>query len=286
MRLLRLPRYLPRERGEVTGGIEAITFDFGNTLVPYPAGPMANVVRVTAERTAGLVGCSVDDLIGVWGEERLRQFAEDVPEGREADMDVRVARVLARLRGRRVPPTGTRWDDAALGAYSDPREVDAILNTYADAFVRNTPVPSEIGPLLERLARDRRLAVISNWPLALAVDRFLDAAGWARHLSAVVVSHRVGVIKPWPEIFKIAASELGLASGPSILHVGDDLGADVLGAQGVGWRAAWVRLKPEDSPLPMAPPAPGAKPDLTIDSVLDLEAALGLPGDGSTGCLV
>ena len=258
---------------------EAITLDFGNTLVPFPAGPMAEVVRLTAERTAALAGCSVDDFVRVWGEERLRQFAEEVPAGREADMDVRAARVLARLRGRAVPPDGTRWDDAAVATYSEPGEVEDILNTYADAFVRKTPVPPGIGPMLERLAGTYRLAILSNWPLALAIDRFVENADWRRHLSAVVVSHRVGAIKPWPRIFEQAASELGVASGPEILHVGDDLGADVLGAHRAGWSAAWVRYKPEDSDLPVAPPAPGARPDITIDSILDLEDALDGPGN-------
>jgi len=259
------------------GGVRAITFDFGNTLVPFPAAPMSMVVYLTAETAAGLVGRPADEFVRVWGEERLRQFAEDVPQGREADMDVRVVRVMARLRGRSAPRAGERWDDPALRAYAGPDEIDAILEAYAEAFVRNTPVPPEIGPMLERLARHCRLAVVSNWPLALSVDRFLEFAGWRRHLQAVVVSQRVGVIKPRSEIFEAAARELGLVSGPAILHVGDDLGADVVGAHGVGWRAAWIRVKPEDSPLPVAPPAPEAEPDLTIDSVLDLERALGLP---------
>jgi FMN phosphatase YigB (HAD superfamily) len=258
-------------------GIEAITFDFGNTLVPFPAGPMADVVRLTAERAAGLVGCSAEDFVGVWSEERLRQFEEDVPEGREAAMDVRVVRVLARLRGLPAPPAGSRWDDAALVAYAEAREVEAILEAYADLFVRDIPVPPEIGPMFARLAASYRLAIISNWPLASSIDRFVEAAGWRRYLAAVVVSQRVGVIKPRPGIFEAAARQLGVVSGPSILHVGDDLGADVLGAGAVGWRTAWVRLKPQDSPLPKAPPAAHAKPDLTIDTVLDLEAALGPP---------
>ena len=256
-------------------GIRAVTFDFGNTLVPFPATPMAAVLSVTAETAAGLVRCTAGEFARIWSEERLRQFAEDVPEGREADMDLRVVRVLARLRGRSLPATGERWDDEALWAYCEPGEVEEILDSYAGAFVLHTPVPSEIGPMLERLAGERRLAILSNWPLARAVDRFLEAAGWRRHLAAVIVSQRVGVIKPRPEIFGAAAGELGLDSGPGILHVGDDLGADVVGAHGVGWLAAWVRLKPEDSPLPMAPPAPDASPDITIDSVLDLEGALG-----------
>ena len=255
-------------------GLAAITFDFGNTLVPFPAAPMAVVVRLTATRAVQVVGCSAEEFIEAWSQERQRQLAEEVPQGREADMDVRVVRVLARLRGMAVPAPGSRWDDAAAATRSEPDEVRAILETYAGAFVAATPVPPGIEPMLERLSAAYRLGLISNWPLALAVDRFLETAGWRRHLRSVVISQRVGVIKPRPGIFEIAATELGVASGPSILHVGDDPGADVVGAQQVGWRAAWVRLKPEDSTLPVAPPAPDVRPDLTVDSVLDLESAL------------
>lgn len=257
------------------GGLRAITFDFGNTLVPFPASPMASIVSRTAERAAGLLGCAADDWIEAWGEERLRQFDEDVPEGREADLDVRTVRVMARMRGRPVPGPGARWDDRALVGYAPADEVAGILGTYANAFLDSTPIPPAIGPMLERLALTYRLGLISNWPLALSIERFVEVAGWTPYLSSIVVSQRVGFIKPRPEIFRIAASELGVASGPAILHVGDDPGADVVGAAAVGWRTAWVRRKPEDSPLPTAAPAPDARPDLTLDSVLELERALG-----------
>jgi FMN phosphatase YigB (HAD superfamily) len=263
-------------------GLEAITFDFGNTLVPFPAAPMADVLRLTAERAGSRVGFRVDEFALAWGEERLRQFAEDVPAGREADMDVRVVRVLARLRGCFIPGGGERWDDVAAAGFSEPSEVASILDTYATVFVETTPVPPEIEPMLERLARRYKVGILSNWPLALAIDRYVEAAGWSRHLGAVVVSQRVGFVKPRPEMFEMAARELGAVSGPAILHVGDDVGADVMGAQRAGWRAAWVRIKPEDSPLPTAPPAPDAVPDIVIDSVLDLEAAVRLQGGAAT----
>jgi FMN phosphatase YigB (HAD superfamily) len=258
--------------------LAAISFDFGNTLVPFPGGPMADVLAITATACARLAGSTVDEFVRVWGVERLRQFAEDVPEGREADMDVRARRVLAALKGAPLPKDGSRWDDAALTQVVGEADVNAVLEAYAGAFVKVTPVPPLVGPMLERLARQYRLAVVSNWPLALSIERFLENAGWLAHLSAVVVSHRVGSIKPRPEIFEVAASELGVPSGPRIIHVGDDVGADVAGARAAGWRTAWVKVKPEDSPLPVAPPAPGEIPDITIDTVLDLEAALGLVG--------
>ena len=88
VRLLRLPRRVPCERGQMIDGLEAITFDFGNTLVPFPPGPMARVVEVTAVTLSELSGRPADEVVRVWREERRRQFAEDVPDGREADMDV------------------------------------------------------------------------------------------------------------------------------------------------------------------------------------------------------
>jgi len=268
--------------------LQALSFDFGNTLVPFPGGPMAEVLTLTAAKCAARASSTVEDFTRAWGVERLRQFAEDVPEGREADMDVRARRVLATLRGASVPADGARWDDSMLLETICRADVDAVLEAYADAFVQVTPVPILVGPLLERLARRYKLAIVSNWPLTLAIERFLERAGWLEHLSAVVVSHRVGAIKPRPRIFEVAARELGIEPGRGIMHVGDDIGADVVGAHAAGWRTAWVRVKPEDSPLPVAPPAPDAAPDITIDTVLELESALGLespPSQTSAGRL-
>jgi FMN phosphatase YigB (HAD superfamily) len=256
--------------------VEAITLDFGNTLVAFPGAVMREVVRVVAARAEDVWRFPADEFVRVWGEERLRQLAEDVPEGREADMPVRAARVLARLRGLTIPPLGRCWDDAAVADCSNQREIEILLDAYADAFVRLTPVPPKIGPLLAVLARDHVLAILSNWPLAVAVDRYVEHAGWSRHLSAVVISQRVGAIKPRPEIFRAAAREMAVTSERRVLHVGDDLGADVGGAHGVGWWAAWIRNRPEDSTLPVAPATGEERPDFTIDRVTDLPKALGL----------
>jgi HAD superfamily hydrolase (TIGR01509 family) len=271
-----------RERQRETGylelgqSIEAVTLDFGNTLVPFPRASMSGVVLETADRAASRWGFVADEFVRVWGEERFRQLTEEVPLGREADMDIRAARVLARLRGHPAPPAEERWDDGEAGSWSRPDEIDAILDDYASAFVRQTPVPPEIGPMLESLASRYSLAILSNWPIALAVERYLETAGWSTHLGAVVISQRVGAIKPRPEIFRAAAKALHVPSGPRLLHAGDDLGADVAGAQAVGWRAAWVRIKPEDSPLPVAPSSATERPDIVIDRVTDLPRALGL----------
>jgi HAD superfamily hydrolase (TIGR01549 family) len=267
------------QRGrEIGRSVEAVTLDFGNTLVTFGDGAMQGLIEETAARAAEAWGLPPIEFAVVWAEERLRQFALDVPAGREADMDVRAERVLARLRGCPPPAPDQDWEPGATARWSEEHETQAILDWYAAAFVRQTPVPPGVGPILRQLAGYYRLAILSNWPNALSVERFVQAAGWMPYLGAVVISHRVGVVKPRPGIFEAAALELGVVSGPQMLHVGDDPGADVAGAHGVGWLAALVKARPDSSPLPVAAATGFEVADLEIDALGDLPAALGLGG--------
>ena len=59
-----------------------------------------------------------------------------------------------------------------------------------------------------------------------------------------------------------------------MLHVGDDWAADIVGAKQAGWRAAFLRDRPADSPLPGSERDGTAVADLEIDRLGDLEAAL------------
>ncbi len=260
-------------------GLRAVTFDFGNTLVPVGSDDLRRAVRLTVDTVlAGEAAPRRDAFLDAWSEERERQFAEDVPAFREVDIGQRFVRVFARTRGMAAPPREDRWDDAAAARHSDEAEVAAAVDAYVDGFVRALPVPPDVGPMLGRLATAYSLAVLSNWPVAAAIDRYVEAAGWAPHLGAVVVSERVGAIKPRVEIFRAAEEALELAGVPAdpgaILHVGDDWAADVVGAKSAGWRAAYLRGRPADSPLPDSEPDGGATADLELDRLLDLEPLL------------
>ena len=255
--------------------IEAVTLDFGNTLVPVPASGLRAVVATTAARMADRLGpFETDDVLHAWGEERERQFREEVPQFREVDLAQRVIRILARLRGMAPPPPGARWDDAAAAGMSEPGEVAWAVDVYSAAFVAALPPTPGAGALLERLASRYRLAVLSNWPLAATIDRYTEVAGWSPHLAAVVVSQRVGTIKPHPAIFAAARSALGDPAPAAILHVGDDWAADVVGAKRAGWRAAWLASRPADSPLPGSMRDGTVEADLELATLDDLEAAL------------
>ncbi len=203
--------------------IRVITLDFGNTLVPVSADGLRGVVVHTATAMASDLGpFDVDEVLRAWDEERERQFREEVPQFREVDLAQRVVRILARLRGMAPPPHDGRWDDGAAARLSTADEVDWAVEVYSLGFVASLPPAPTAGALLERLAGTYRLGILSNWPLAATIDRYVEAAGWAPHLSAVVVSQRVGTIKPHPAIFAAARTALGSPEPSEMLHVGDD----------------------------------------------------------------
>lgn len=265
-------------------GIVAITFDFGNTLVPVDRAGLRSVVDLTARAMATHAGpFAVDEVLTIWSEERERQFREEVPVFREVDLAERVVRVLARLRGMPPPPPDARWDQAAAAGLSSPDEVAWIVDRYSRAFVEAMPPGDGVSALLAALSSAFRLAILSNWPLAATIDRYAEAAGWAPHLAAIVVSQRVGTIKPHPAIFHAARAALGEPDPQAILHVGDDWNADVAGARGVGWRAAYVRSRPVDSPLPSSDRDGTVVPDVELDAVTDLTTVLRIAHDGIGG---
>ena len=259
--------------------LAAITFDFGNTLVPVDRPALEAVVGALADAAANHLGVARDAFQAAWAEERARQFREEVPRFREVDLGVRLRRVLARLRGMAPPAPGDRWDDAAAASRSTATEIDLGLDAYSRAFVDAIPPDPAVGALLARLARQYRLAILSNWPLATTIDHYAEAAGWTPCLAGIVVSERVGAIKPHLAIFRAAEAALaepGVAPRPpnAILHVGDDWAADVVGGSRAGWRVAWLRARPADSPLPGSEPDGTVKPDFVIDRLADLEDAL------------
>lgn len=269
--------------------VSAITLDFGNTLAIVDRPGLRSVVEETAD-TLCLRGIVSDRaaFLAAWTEERDRQFREEVPQLREVDIDQRAVRVLARLRGMTIPTAAERWDDLAAASHVEPEEIDVIVDAYSAAFIGRVEPVEDATSTLQRLhAAGFALAILSNWPLAVTIDRFAEAQGWLPYLRAIVVSQRIGTIKPHPSIFRAAEAALGFAAGAAtdgaegrrdtgILHVGDDWAADVVGASRAGWRTAYLRNRQADTPLPTSEPGDGMEPgehvsaDLVIDELREL----------------
>ncbi len=123
--------------------------------------------------------------------------------------------------------------------------------------------------LLSRLRGRARLGVVSNFYGNLEV--LLEEAGLAEALDTVVESARVGVEKPDPAIYRLAAERLELPP-QEVVMVGDSFERDVRASRSTGMRAIWLRRGEAE------PPEPGIADRVVshlseIDPVRDLELA-------------
>jgi putative hydrolase of the HAD superfamily len=142
----------------------------------------------------------------------------------------------------------------ALDLRALPAGLDvALIDAHRRELAKAATFPVHHRPLLERLARRHRLAVVSNFdytPTALAI---LDAGGVRELFAAIVVSDEVGWRKPRADIFQEAVRRTG-AEPQHTLFVGDRADIDVAGAHGMGMGAAWIN--PAGDPLPPGIPPP------------------------------
>ena len=96
----------------------------------------------------------------------------------------------------------------------------------------------DVAPALNDLAsREIKLAVISNWDERLR--GLLHALKLDRYFEAFAISCEVGFPKPSPVIFEHAAEKLGLPAA-SILHIGDSVEMDIVGATAAGFQALQI----------------------------------------------
>jgi HAD superfamily hydrolase (TIGR01549 family) len=110
-------------------------------------------------------------------------------------------------------------------------DLDRVWTEFLDARWAHTHLFDDAIPVLRRL-RERAVltCLLSNG------NTRPERVGLTGYFDHVQVAEYVGVRKPDPAAFLMAAAALGCAPG-AILHVGDDERADYVGAQGAGFRA-------------------------------------------------
>jgi putative hydrolase of the HAD superfamily len=123
----------------------------------------------------------------------------------------------------------------------EPGLWNGLFDAYTTTILEVPPVFVEgLEGILKELAARFKLALICNtgrtpgW----VVRKVLSRQGFERYFNTLIFSNEVGVAKPNPYIFEIAARVLEVQPGKT-LHVGDSLITDVAGASGAGFRAGW-----------------------------------------------
>ncbi|MCC4115136.1 HAD-IA family hydrolase [Aromatoleum toluclasticum] len=121
-------------------------------------------------------------------------------------------------------------------ALSSAGDDPSLAGPAFDAFIterHNVSFFPDALPAVEFLAARFPLVSISNGNADLA------RVGLAPYFVASVAALKVGVSKPDVRIFQVAAEAVGVQPH-EVLHVGDDMVLDVLGARNAGMQAAWV----------------------------------------------
>lgn len=218
--------------------IEAVTFDWGQTLVQFEW----DDGLLAAGHRAGLEALGR----GAEADAFTRRFRDELLPGfvRGADYEALLRDELG-------------LDDAALRAY---------LAAEHRVWEPNIALLGSAHALLEALrARGVRLGVVANhWPEpAWIVRDEIERLGVAARVDAVVLAGEVGARKPDPAIFERALAELGV-DATAVLHVGDRLEEDVAGAAALGMttaQALWFDA--DDTPA-------GVEPDYLAFTPMDV----------------
>ncbi|MDN6180004.1 MAG: HAD family hydrolase [Halomonas subglaciescola] len=117
----------------------------------------------------------------------------------------------------------------------------AAMNEFHRLRLQVTPHP-EADPLLARLSQRYRLAAITNGNIHLARQPL------AHHFPVAIAAGEILAPKPDPRAFLTALDRLQTRPEHA-MHVGDSWEEDILPANALGMRAAWVSDR-DDRPLP------------------------------------
>jgi len=213
--------------------IRLVTFDFWDTLVTdspenlraQRAVRVAAIRRALEEAGAPVSETEAEDIherSGVALAERFWSLHRDP----SPDEQLRIVLDTGR------PGAAARLDADAFAA---------ALNGYISPVLAYPPnlCPGADRAVRELAARGVSLGIVSNTGRTPGVilRRVLERHGLLDYFGAISYSDEIGFRKPEARIFHVTLERAGVAAGEAV-HIGDNPDADVVGAQGVGMRAA------------------------------------------------
>lgn len=244
--------------------VRALCFDLFDTLVDlsFDGLPRMRIAGRERPTTAGLLHRLIPAERGV----SLEAFALAL------DVVDRKNRVTQHREGVEVS-TGARFEMLVgdLG-WRDPALAERLAERHMELFRQQVAVPAHHRSVLEGLAARYPLLLCSNFTDTGTACRVLEDAGFAPLFRHVVVSEEVGFRKPRAEIFDAVLERVDLAAD-EVLHVGDNLVADVSGAKAKGMPAAWLTRRVAE-PEKVQASYRGPAPDFVIADLSELERCL------------
>lgn len=224
--------------------VRAITLDLDDTVWPFAP-----------------IGARIERVLDAWMREHSPRTAERFPvpamralrervfaENPQLAHDIGALRRLTLQRA--LAETG---EDAALA--------DSAYEVFLAARNQVECYPDSV-QALARLAARVPVAGLTNG------NADVRRIGLDRHFRFVLAAREHGAAKPEASIFLAACERLGCAPA-DVLHVGDHVDMDVLGAARAGLRSCWINRPGDDGRAP-AWPHDDIRPDLHFDTLAAL----------------
>lgn len=171
------------------------------------------------------------------------------------------------LIGARTIAVARAFEAEGIGGVN-PRRVS---EEYAELFREHSQLFADAVATLEAVrAAGLKTALLTNGPREMQREK-IARFGLEQYFDLVVIEGEFGKGKPHSDVFRHALETVGVAPNEA-WHIGDNLYADVAGAQSVGVYAAWIhreRLKMPEEDVP-------AIPDRSVAHLDEITAALGL----------
>jgi HAD superfamily hydrolase (TIGR01509 family) len=215
--------------------VKAVVFDWGETLVLVP-----NMVTSVERHIACLEQIYFDP--GDNGRLTLSDYGVPWPCFREAYEEA----TRAHIRRSRKTQREHRFEDRFVhalklaGATREPKASDLahLVAPFGKNIVREAELIDGADEVIPELAKRMRLGVVSNYPHYPVVNETLERFGLRQYFSTIVVSGEFGWLKPHPDIYRQALSQIE-ARPQETVFVGDDLDNDVVGPKALGLRTVW-----------------------------------------------
>ena len=237
--------------------IRGVIFDLGSTLIRFE-GEWPEILQESSQVLAKQLerdGYHLDESF-------IEEFIQEMQDSyhlRERDWVERTTssllrKVMARFGHREVP---------------DEVIERAIFQFFNVSEARWSPMEGVYAVLDELRVKGMCLGIISNAGDEGNVQRLIDNAQLRPYFRPIYISAALGIRKPNPKLFEMILETWDLPAD-QVVMVGDNLGADILGAQNAGVHQIWLTTQ-ADTPSNREH-ASVIVPEATAESITEVPA--------------
>jgi putative hydrolase of the HAD superfamily len=238
--------------------LRAVIFDFGGTLMYGRSAWEPCIAKADEALTNYLCSQGMEVNINTFPSEFRKKLNAYFSKREQDLLETTYSSVLREL----LIEKG--YDDAPDGI------IRAALDQLFTITQSNWALEEDALPTFERLEdKGYRLGIISNagddWDVQQLARKFGIHARFDFILTSAACSYR----KPHPRIFEIALANWYLLPSEAVM-VGDNLTADIKGAQNAGMYGVWINRRAD----PLMEKQEAVSPDASITSLAELPALL------------